>query len=158
MVNHNKTIVHYAIMSKILPLIMMVPLFLVTSVWTRDGATAWLGNAGLDLTVEMIFYTTILTFTGIMFLIETAFALPEYGKSAGGAFGAILLGSLAIGSFIFALAIFVGTYDPVTDDGTFNVILSILMLISIGMFVAQGREEIFHFRRLSFHTKYQANF
>ena len=154
-VDHTKAIVHYAIIMKIFPLIMMVPLFLVTSLWTRAGSAEWLSNAGIDLTVEMIYFTTLLTFTGVVFLIETAFALPEYGKSNAGLFGAVLLGGLAVGSFLFAGAIFTGAYaDPTTDNSEVNIILSILMLISIAMFVVQAREEIFHFRRLSFHSKY----
>ena len=158
-VDHSKAIVHYTIIMKIFPLIMMVPLFMVTSIWTRGGSAEWLGNAGIDLTVEMIYFTTLLTFTGIVFLIETVLSLPEYNKSNAGLFGAVLLGGLAIGSFLFAGAIFTGAYsDPTTDSSEINIILSILMLISITMFVVQAREEIFHFRRLSFHKQYSTHF
>lgn len=150
--------VHYGIIMKIFPLIMMVPLFLMTSIWTRVGSANWLGQAGLELTVEMIYFTTILTFTGIVFLIETAFALPEYTRSRSGMFGALLVGGLALSSFAFAGAIFVGAYDPIADDGELNGILSVIMIIAIIMFVFEGREEIFHFRRLSFHAKFNKQF
>lgn len=154
MVNHNRNTIHYAIISKIFPLILLVPLFLVTSVWTRDGAAVWLSNVNLTLDVATVFYTGILTYTGIMYVIETIYALPEYGKSSAGSFGAILLGGIALGTFVFAGAIFLGAYEPQTDDSTFNVILSLIMLGAIIMFIMQGREEIFHFRKLSMHRAF----
>jgi hypothetical protein len=147
---------HYGILTKIFPLLFIVPTFLITSIWTREGADQWLNNAGLHLTPSIVLYTVILTYTGIMFLIETAFALPEFGKSNAGVFGAVLLASIAIGTFLFAGAIFTGLYNPQDDIGTTNVVLSIIMLMAIGMFIAQGREEIFHFRRLSMHRVFNS--
>ena len=151
MVNHNRNTFHYAIISKVFPLILLIPLFLVTSVWTRDGAAAWLSAVNLQLDVATVFYTGILTYTGIMYVIETIYALPETGKSSAGTFGAVLLGGIAIGTFVFAGAIFVGAYEPQEDSSTFNVVLSLIMLGAIIMFFMQGREEIFHFRRYSTH-------
>ena len=61
--------------------------------------------------------------------------------------GAGILGSIAIGCFIFAGSIFVGVYDPMSDSSEFNTVLSVIMGMAIILFVIQAREEIFHYRR-----------
>ena len=152
MPSKQKAQIRQAVLTKIFPLILLVPLFLITSVFTKEEAITFFQPIGIpDLTPSTIFYTGILAYTGIMFVIETIYALPDVNKSNAGVFGAVLLGGIAIGIFVFAGAIFTGVYDPATDETEFNVLLSILMLMAIGMFIAQAREEIFHYRRFSMH-------
>ena len=154
-INHGKAKFHYAILSKVLPLILIVPLFLVTSSFTSESVADYMAVVGIQLTVASIVYTAILSYVGIMFTLETIFLLPETGKSSPGLFGAVLTAGIAISTFIFAGAIFTGAYNPINDTGIFNTILSLLMLGSILMFILQAREELFHFRRLSFHRAFQ---
>ena len=152
-INHNSNLVKQTLLFKIFPLLMIVPLFGVTSVLVKEQVLDALLTIGIDLTVEKIAYTMVFVYSGLALLIEMVYALPETGKSNAGVFGAVLLASLATGTFIFAGAIFTGFYDPQEDTEIFNVILSVLMLIIIGMMITQAREEIFHHRRLSMHAK-----
>ena len=141
-------IVYYSLVTKVFPLLLLVPLFLITSAWTKASTMDWLLDVGINLTVESIFYTVILAYTGIIFVIETMSNLPD--RSNGnpiGLMGAGILGAIAIGCFIFAGSIFVGVYDPMSDSSEFNTVLSIIMIMAIILFVIQAREEIFHYRR-----------
>jgi len=132
-------------MTKLLPIFLLIPIFLFTSVLTIDFIPD-------RFTLEDAYYLVALGYAGVIFLIEMSFALPEAGKSNAGVFGAVLLAGLAIGSFIFAGLIFFDLYDPQDDTGALNVTLSILILIGILMFIVQAREEIFHYKRFSFHA------
>ena len=141
-------IVYYSLVTKVFPLLLLVPLFLITSAWTKASTMDWLLDVGINLTVESIFYTVILAYTGIIFVIETMSNLPD--RSNGnpiGLMGAGILGAIAIGCFIFAGSIFVGVYDPMSDSSEFNTVLSIIMIMAIILFVVQAREEMFHYRR-----------
>ena len=143
-------IVYYSLVTKVFPLLLLVPLFLITSAWTKASTMDWLLDVGINLTVESIFYTVILAYTGIIFVIETMSNLPD--RSNGnpiGLMGAGILGAIAIGCFIFAGSIFVGVYDPMSDSSEFNTVLSIIMIMAIILFVVQAREEMFHYRRFN---------
>ena len=142
-------IVYYSLVTKVFPLLLLVPLFLITSAWTKASTMDWLLDVGINLTVESIFYTVILAYTGIIFVIETMSNLPDRSRSSDsiGLMGAGILGAIAIGCFIFAGSIFVGVYDPMSDSSEFNTVLSIIMIMAIILFVIQAREEIFHYRR-----------
>ena len=141
-------IVYYSLVTKVFPLLLLVPLFLITSAWTKASTMDWLLDVGINLTVESIFYTVILAYTGIIFVIETMSNLPDGNKGNPiGLMGAGILGSIAIGCFIFAGSIFVGVYDPMSDSSEFNTVLSIIMIMAIILFVVQAREEMFHYRR-----------
>ena len=141
-------IVYYSLATKVFPLILLVPLFLITSAWTKSYTMDWLLDIGINLTVERLFYTAILAYTGIIFAIETMSNLPDRTNGNPiGLMGAGILGSIAIGCFIFAGSIFVGVYDPMSDSSEFNTVLSVIMGMAIILFVIQAREEIFHYRR-----------
>jgi cation transport ATPase len=141
-------IVYYSLVTKVFPLLLLVPLFLITSAWTKASTMDWLLDVGINLTVESIFYTVILAYTGIIFVIETMSNLPDGNKGNPiGLMGAGILGAIAIGCFIFAGSIFVGVYDPMSDSSEFNTVLSIIMIMAIILFVVQAREEMFHYRR-----------
>lgn len=141
-------IVYYSLATKVFPLLLLVPLFLITSAWTKASTMDWLLDVGINLTVESIFYTVILAYTGIIFVIETMSNLPDRSSDSSiGLMGAGILGAIAIGCFIFAGSIFVGVYDPMSDSSEFNTVLSIIMIMAIILFVIQAREEIFHYRR-----------
>jgi len=141
-------IVYYSLVTKVFPLLLLVPLFLITSAWTKASTMDWLLDVGINLTVESIFYTVILAYTGIIFVIETMSNLPDRSSDSSiGLMGAGILGAIAIGCFIFAGSIFVGVYDPMSDSSEFNTVLSIIMIMAIILFVIQAREEIFHYRR-----------
>ena len=141
-------IVYYSLVTKVFPLLLLVPLFLITSAWTKASTMDWLLDVGINLTVESIFYTVILAYTGIIFVIETMSNLPDRSSDSSiGLMGAGILGAIAIGCFIFAGSIFVGVYDPMSDSSEFNTVLSIIMIMAIILFVVQAREEMFHYRR-----------
>ena len=141
-------IVYYSLVTKVFPLLLLVPLFLITSAWTKASTMDWLLDVGINLTVQSIFYTVILAYTGIIFVIETMSNLPDGNKGNPiGLMGAGILGAIAIGCFIFAGSIFVGVYDPMSDSSEFNTVLSIIMIMAIILFVVQAREEMFHYRR-----------
>ena len=141
-------IVYYSLVTKVFPLLLLVPLFLITSAWTKASTMDWLLDVGINLTVESIFYTVILAYTGIIFVIETMSNLPDRNNGNPiGLMGAGILGAIAIGCFIFAGSIFVGVYDPMSDSSEFNTVLSIIMIMAIILFVVQAREEMFHYRR-----------
>lgn len=145
-------IVYYSLVTKVFPLLLLVPLFLITSAWTKASTMDWLLDVGINLTVQSIFYTVILAYTGIIFVIETMSNLPDGNKGNPiGLMGAGILGAIAIGCFIFAGSIFVGLYDPMNDSSEFNTefntVLSIIMIMAIILFVVQAREEMFHYRR-----------
>ena len=136
-------IVYQAILTKVLPLIFLVPAFLIIFPFTRVSLSI--------LDPVNAFYGILLIYMGLVFFIEMGFALPETGKSSAGIFGAVLLLALAVGSLFFASMILVDQYDVTGDQGIANTVLSILMIIAILMFVVQAREELFHYRRFSMH-------
>ena len=140
-------IVYYSLATKVFPLILLVPLFLITSAFTKSYTMDWLLEIGINLTVERLFYTAIFAYTGIIFVIETMSNLPD--KNAG-PFASGILGSIALSFIIFAGLIFVGVYDPMSDTSVVNTVLSVIMVMAIILFVIQAREEIFHFRRFKF--------
>lgn len=143
-------IVYYSVISKVLPLLFLIPLFLVTSIFTRADTLTWFSQIGINLTVESIFFTVLLSYTGIIFLIETIQHLPDVNTGNPiGLFGSAMLGVIALGCFIFAGAVFTDIYDPIADSGEFNIVLSIIMGLAIAMFIVQAREEIFHYRRFN---------
>lgn len=149
MVNHVKVIIYQATLTKILPLLFAIPALLIISPWTRNLAVI----SSLD--PVNAFYGFLLFYVGLVFLIEMGFALPEMGKSSAGIFGAVLLGGLAIGAFAFGGLIVTDQYDVTNDTGTLNTVLSVLLIIAIGMFVVQAREELFHHKRFSMHSALQ---
>ena len=143
LVNKVKVIVYQAVLTKVLPLIFLIPAFLIIFPFTRDALSI--------LEPVNAFYGILLIYVGLIYLIEMGFALPEAGKGGAGIFGAVLLFALGIGSLFFASMILVDQYDVVNDQGFANQLLSVLMIIAILMFTVQAREELFHYRRFSMH-------
>lgn len=112
------------------------------------------GLGAIDITVESIFYTFVLSYAGSVFLIESIgnVDLKGGGKPTGSVGGIFLIGA-GITLFLFAGSVFIGLYDPIADTSELNVVLTIVMSFAIVMFVVQAREEIFHYRRFKFNTR-----
>ncbi len=147
------TIVYYTVITKIFPLLLIVPLFLITSTFTRNDFVSWFNQIGINLTVESIFYTAVLTYAGVVFLIESIGNVDlKSGKPTGSIGGVFLIGAGVI-LLVFAGSVFVGVYDPIADTSELNVVLTFVMGFAIVMFVVQAREEIFHYRRFKFNTR-----
>ena len=109
------------------------------------------GLGAIDITVESIFYTFVLSYAGSVFLIESMGNINR--NEATGSVGGILLIGAGITLFLFAGSVFIGLYDPIADTSELNVVLTIVMAFAIVMFVIQAREEIFHFRRFKFNAR-----
>ncbi len=150
LVDKSRVMVYQAVLTKVLPLIFAIPALLIISPFTKSMPIL----SGLDPT--NILYGFLLLYMGLIFLIEMGFALPDSSKSNAGKFGAGLLFSLAIGSFLYGGGILGGFYDPLTNVTELNTALQILFLIAIIMFFFQAREEIFHFRRFRMHVALRA--
>lgn len=149
----NNSIVYYSVLSKIFPLILITPLLLITSTLTRNDFVSWFSEIGINITVESIFFTFVLSYAGAVFLIESIGNVDlKSGKPIGSVGGVFLIGA-GITLFIFAGSVFVGVYDPIADSSEFNVVLTIVMSFAIVMFVVQAREEIFHYRRFKFNAR-----
>lgn len=149
----NNSIVYYSVLSKIFPLILITPLLLITSTFTRNDFVSWFSEIGINITVESIFFTFVLSYAGAVFLIESIGNVDlKSGKPIGSVGGIFLIGA-GITLFIFAGSVFVGVYDPIADSSEFNVVLTIVMSFAIVMFVVQAREEIFHYRRFKFNAR-----
>ena len=149
----NNSIVYYTVLSKIFPLILITPLLLITSTFTRNDFVSWFSEIGINITVESIFFTFVLSYAGAVFLIESIGNVDlKSGKPIGSVGGIFLIGA-GITLFIFAGSVFVGVYDPIADSSEFNVVLTIVMSFAIVMFVVQAREEIFHYRRFKFNAR-----
>jgi hypothetical protein len=152
-VGKQNTIVYYTVITKIFPLLLIVPLFLITSTFTRNDFVSWFNQIGINLTVESIFYTAVLTYAGVVFLIESIGNVDlKSGKPTGSIGGVFLIGAGVI-LLVFAGSVFVGVYDPIADTSELNVVLTFVMGFAIVMFVVQAREEIFHYRRFKFNTR-----
>jgi hypothetical protein len=152
-VGKQNTIVYYTVITKIFPLLLIVPLFLITSTLTRNDFVSWFNQIGINLTVESIFYTAVLTYAGVVFLIESIGNVDlKSGKPTGSIGGVFLIGAGVI-LLVFAGSVFVGVYDPIADTSELNVVLTFVMGFAIVMFVVQAREEIFHYRRFKFNTR-----
>ena len=149
----NNSIVYYSVLSKIFPLILITPLLLITSTFTRNDFVSWFSEIGINITVESIFFTFVLSYAGAVFLIESIGNVDlKSGKPIGSVGGVFLIGA-GVTLFIFAGSVFVGVYDPIADSSEFNVVLTIVMSFAIVMFVVQAREEIFHYRRFKFNAR-----
>lgn len=149
----NNSIVYYSVLSKIFPLILITPLLLITSTFTRNDFVSWFSEIGINITVESIFFTFVLSYAGAVFLIESIGNVDlKSGKPIGSVGGIFLIGA-GITLFIFAGSVFVGVYDPIADSSEFNVVLTLVMSFAIVMFVVQAREEIFHYRRFKFNAR-----
>lgn len=133
----------HAVTTKFTPFFLSLIAFVMISPWTR-GTIFWIDDAEA-------FYGFVLMLAGTIFLYEMFYALPEIGKSAYGIFGAVLLLTLSIGSYIFGGLIISNQYDVVNDTGTLNGVLSFLLGIAILMFLVQGLEEVRHYRKFSMH-------
>ena len=111
------------------------------------------GLGAIDITVESIFYTFVLSYAGSVFLIESIGNIDiKSGKPTGSVDGILLIGA-GITLFLFAGSVFIGLYDPIADTSELNVVLTVVMSFAIVMFVIQAREEIFHFRRFKFNVR-----
>ena len=149
----NNSIVYYSVLSKIFPLILITPLLLITSTLTRNDFVSWFSEIGINITVESIFYTFLLSYAGAVFLIESIGNVDlKSGKPIGSVGGIFLIGA-GVTLLIFAVGIFFFGYDPIADSSEFNVVLTIVMSFAIVMFVVQAREEIFHYRRFKFNAR-----
>jgi hypothetical protein len=148
----NNSIVYYSVLSKIFPLILITPLLLITSTLTRNDFVSWFSEIGINITVESIFFTFVLSYAGAVFLIESIGNVDlKSGKPIGSVGGIFLIGA-GVTLLIFAVGIFFFGYDPIADSSEFNVVLTIVMSFAIVMFVVQAREEIFHYRRFKFNA------
>ena len=150
----NNSIVYYSVLSKIFPLILITPLLLITSTLTRNDFVSWFSEIGINITVESIFFTFVLSYAGAVFLIESIgnVDLGSRSKPIGSVGGIFLIGA-GVTLLIFAVGIFFFGYDPIADSSEFNVVLTIVMSFAIVMFVVQAREEIFHYRRFKFNAR-----
>jgi hypothetical protein len=149
----NNSIVYYSVLSKIFPLILITPLLLITSTLTRNDFVSWFSEIGINITVESIFFTFVLSYAGAVFLIESIGNVDlKSGKPIGSVGGIFLIGA-GVTLLIFAVGIFFFGYDPIADSSEFNVVLTIVMSFAIVMFVVQAREEIFHYRRFKFNAR-----
>lgn len=149
----NNSIVYYSVLSKIFPLILITPLLLITSTFTRNDFVSWFSEIGINITVESIFFTFVLSYAGAVFLIESIGNVDlKSGKPIGSVGGIFLIGA-GVTLFIFAGSVFFLGYDPIADSSEFNVVLTIVMSFAIVMFVVQAREEIFHYRRFKFNAR-----
>ena len=149
----NNSIVYYSVLSKIFPLILITPLLLITSTFTRNDFVSWFSEIGINITVESIFFTFVLSYAGAVFLIESIGNVDlKSGKPIGSVGGIFLIGA-GVTLLIFAVGIFFFGYDPIADSSEFNVVLTIVMSFAIVMFVVQAREEIFHYRRFKFNAR-----
>tara|TARA_R110002110_G_scaffold231605_1_gene447346 strand:- start:1760 stop:2212 length:453 start_codon:yes stop_codon:yes gene_type:complete len=131
-----------AIILKVFPLFLALFAFLLISPWTSEYF--------VDVDPTQAFYTITLFFIGFSFLMEGIIAYPDTKGSSTGVFiiGFILLMILSLGSFIFGGAIITEYYDVMSDTSELNTILSIFLGISVLMFFAQARSEIFRGKRL----------
>lgn len=128
-------------------------MLLITSTFTRNDFVSWFSEIGINITVESIFFTFVLSYAGAVFLIESIGNVDlKSGKPIGSVGGIFLIGA-GVTLFIFAGSVFVGVYDPIADSSEFNVVLTIVMSFAIVMFVVQAREEIFHYRRFKFNAR-----
>ena len=149
----NNSIVYYSVLSKIFPLILITPLLLITSTFTRNDFVSWFSEIGINITVESIFFTFVLSYAGAVFLIESIGNVDlKSGKPIGSVGGIFLIGA-GVTLLIFAVGIFFFGYDPIADSSEFNVVLTLVMSFAIVMFVVQAREEIFHYRRFKFNAR-----
>ena len=149
----NNSIVYYSVLSKIFPLILITPLLLITSTLTRNDFVSWFSEIGINITVESIFFTFVLSYAGAVFLIESIGNVDlKSGKPIGSVGGIFLIGA-GVTLLIFAVGIFFFGYDPIADSSEFNVVLTIVMSFAVVMFVVQAREEIFHYRRFKFNAR-----
>ena len=149
----NNSIVYYSVLTKIFPLILITPLLLITSTFTRNDFVSWFSEIGINITVESIFFTFVLSYAGAVFLIESIGNVDlKSGKPIGSVGGIFLIGA-GVTLLIFAVGIFFFGYDPIADSSEFNVVLTIVMSFAIVMFVVQAREEIFHYRRFKFNAR-----
>jgi hypothetical protein len=127
-------------------------LLLITSTLTRNDFVSWFSEIGINITVESIFFTFVLSYAGAVFLIESIGNVDlKSGKPIGSVGGIFLIGA-GVTLLIFAVGIFFFGYDPIADSSEFNVVLTIVMSFAIVMFVVQAREEIFHYRRFKFNA------
>ena len=131
-----------AIALKVFPLFLALFAFLFISPWTSDYFT--------DIDPTQAFYTITLFFVGFSFLMEAIIAYPDTKSRSTGVFliGFILLMILSLGSFGFGGAIITDYYDVMNDTSELNTILSIFLAISVLMFFAQARTEIFKGKKL----------
>ena len=152
------TIAYYTILTKLFPLMLITPLLLITSNFTRNDFLWWFnqvptvfGFGAIDITVESIFYTFVLSYAGSVFLIESMGNIKR--NEATGSVGGVLLIGAGVTLFLFAGFTFIGLYDPMADTSELNVVLTVVMSFAIVMFVVQAREEIFHYRRFKFNAR-----
>ena len=150
----NNSIVYYSVLSKIFPLILITPLLLITSTFTRNDFVSWFSEIGINISVESIFFTFVLSYAGAVFLIESIGNIDLSSRSSPiGSVGGIFLIGAGVTLLIFAVGIFFFGYDPIADSSEFNVVLTLVMSFAIVMFVVQAREEIFHYRRFKFNAR-----
>lgn len=130
-----------AIALKVFPLFLALFAFLLISPWTRNAFA-------FDPT--QAFYTLTLFFIGFSFLMESISAYPESRSAGTGVFvlGFVFLIALAFVAFAFAVGIITDIYNVMDDTTELNTILSILLAVSVLMFMAQARAEIFQGRKL----------
>ena len=132
----NNSIVYYSVLSKIFPLILITPLLLITSTLTRNDFVSWFSEIGINITVESIFFTFVLSYAGAVFLIESIGNVDLGSRSNPiGSVGGIFLIGAGVTLLIFAVGIFFFGYDPIADSSEFNVVLTIVMSFAIVMFV-----------------------
>ena len=128
-------------------------MLLITSTFTRNDFVSWFSEIGINITVESIFFTFVLSYAGAVFLIESIGNVDlKSGKPIGSVGGIFLIGA-GVTLLIFAVGIFFFGYDPIADSSEFNVVLTLVMSFAIVMFVVQAREEIFHYRRFKFNAR-----
>ena len=128
-------------------------MLLITSTFTRNDFVSWFSEIGINITVESIFFTFVLSYAGAVFLIESIGNVDlKSGKPIGSVGGIFLIGA-GVTLLIFAVGIFFFGYDPIADSSEFNVVLTIVMSFAVVMFVVQAREEIFHYRRFKFNAR-----
>lgn len=125
--------VAHGLTTKFLPLYFMIIAFLFISDYTRDTI------AGIDPTT--LFFSSILFFGGLVLIYEGFNNMPKKGSTIGTA-GFIFFFIFAFGNIIFSLVTFFELYDPLTDDGDINLILQMIIVVDIGLFLAQGLYEI----------------
>ncbi|MDE1867665.1 MAG: hypothetical protein KGI08_08165, partial [Thaumarchaeota archaeon] len=94
-----------------------------------------------------VLYGWLLIYIGFIYLIELFRSLGPavQGKSTGASYGSVLFFGFMLASFILGGMITTGIYN--FNDGNINIAISVLLLLAVGMFFFQAREELFHGRR-----------
>ena len=129
----SKAMLAHGITTKMLPLFFMIIAFLYVSDYTR-GTLAF-----IDPTV--LFITTMLVFMGLMLVYEGINNKPHKQSTVATA-GYSFFFLFATVNFLYALTIFMGWYNPFTDNGDINLILQIVMGLDILLLIAQTVHEV----------------